>query len=107
MEVTIMINILLICSEGMSTSLLAKKMSEAAQEKNIEVNIWAVSGTAAADNVNKADVIILGPQVRYMLSKISQLVTDKNKPVYVADMRHYGTVNGKALLEEALRRLGK
>lgn len=101
-----MINILWICSEGMSTSLLAKKMTEAAVEKNIEVNIWAVSAAAAGDNVNKADVIILGPQVRYMLKKISDLVTDKNKPLYVSDMRNYGTMNGKALLEESLRKLG-
>lgn len=102
-----MINVLLICSQGMSTSLLAKKMIDAANEKNIEVNVWAVSATAAGDNVNKADVIILGPQIRYMLNKISQLVEDKNKPVYAADMRAYGTVNGKVLLEEALKKVSK
>lgn len=100
-----MVNILLVCSEGMSTSLLAKKMSDAAIEKGIEANIWAVSCAVACDNVDKADVIILGPQVRYMLSKITGMVKDKSKPVYTADMRAYGTVNGKALLEEALRRM--
>lgn len=102
-----MINILLICSLGISTSLLAKKMKDAANEKGIEVNVWAVSDTAAGDNVDKADLIILGPQIRYMLNKINQLVEDKNKPVYVADMRAYGTLNGKTMLEEALKKVGK
>lgn len=102
-----MINILLICSLGISTSFIAKKMIDAANEKNIRVNVWAVSANAAGDNVNKADVIILGPQIRYMINKISQLVEDKNKPVYVADMHAYGTVNGEALLEEALKKVGK
>lgn len=102
-----MVNILLVCSEGMSTSLLAKKMKDIAKEKNIEANVWSVNSAAAADNVDKADVIILAPQIRYMLNKISQLVEDKNKPVYAADMRAYGTINGKVLLEEALKKVGE
>lgn len=102
-----MIKILLVCSEGMSTSLLAKKIKEAAVEKNIEIEVDAVSSSAAKQHVNEYDCIILGPQIRFLLNKIQSMVKDKTKPIYAADMRHYGTVNGKALLEDALKRMGK
>lgn len=37
-----MIRIMLCCASGMSTSLLVEKMKKAADEENIEVDIWAV-----------------------------------------------------------------
>lgn len=94
-------NILLVCSAGMSTSLLVTKMKEAAQKKNVEVNIWAVGDAEASDNVGKADIVLLGPQVRFLLSKVEKMV-DGQKPVRVIDMVSYGTMNGEKVLETAL-----
>lgn len=102
-----MIKILLVCSEGMSTSLLAKRMEEAANKLAVDVTVSAVSSSVAKSCINDYDCVILGPQVRFMLKKIAELVEDKSKPVYAADMRAYGTVNGKFLLQEALGKLGK
>ena len=42
-----MTNILLVCSAGMSTSMMVKKMQEAAEEKKIEAEIWAVGDADA------------------------------------------------------------
>lgn len=93
-------NILLICSAGMSTSLLVTKMQKVAEENNEECNIWAVSQGEADSNWEKADVILLGPQVRFIQSKIKDMV--KNTiPVGVIDVVTYGRMDGLAVLEQA------
>ena len=66
-------NILLCCSAGMSTSLLVTKMEAAAKARGLEGKIWAVSGDAVKTNIDQADVLLLGPQVRYMLSSMKTL----------------------------------
>ncbi len=42
-------NILLVCSAGMSTSMLVTRMEKAAEELGVEAKIWAVSGDAASN----------------------------------------------------------
>ena len=96
-----MINILLICSAGMSTSLLMKKMQEAAKARNIEANIWAVGDSQAKANISKADVVLLGPQIKFMLPKIKEEAG--NIPVDAINMIYYGTMNGEKILDYALK----
>lgn len=99
-------NILLICSAGMSTSMLVKKMQAVADARGIDANIWAIGDSLASDNVGKADVILLGPQVKYLLAKTKDLVNNE-KPVDCIDMRNYGTMNGEKVLDQALELLKK
>ncbi|MFI3212288.1 MAG: PTS sugar transporter subunit IIB [Eubacteriales bacterium] len=96
--------ILLVCSAGMSTSIVVKKMEAAAQAKGIEAKIWAVGDALAKDNVGEADIIMLGPQVKYLLEKMKGIAGDK--PVGVIDMRDYGMMNGEAILNKALEMIG-
>ena len=94
-------NILLICSAGMSTSMLVEKMKIAAKKLDIDANIWAVGDAEAKHNVDKADVIMLGPQVKFLLQKTKDLVHD-SKPVLVIDMLSYGRFDGAKILADAL-----
>ncbi|HEL1562644.1 TPA: PTS sugar transporter subunit IIB [Streptococcus suis] len=95
-----MINILLCCSAGMSTSLLVTKMQKAADSRGLESTIWAVSADEAGQNVGKADVILLGPQIKFLRGDIESLAGDK--PLDVIPMRDYGMLNGEAVLDLAL-----
>lgn len=99
-----MVKILLVCSAGMSTSLMVNKMKEHADKKGIEVEIWAVPDAEAADNLEKADVLMLGPQVRFLENKMKEIAGDK--PVAVIDMMAYGTMNGEKVLDQALSLIG-
>lgn len=99
-----MVNIMLVCAAGMSTSLLVNKMKEHAVKQNIQVNIWATGEADFKLNWEKADIILLGPQVRYQEAKIKETVQGKI-PVAVIDMMSYGTMNGKKVLEDALAKL--
>lgn len=99
-------NILLVCTAGMSTSMLVKRMKDVAVKKNIKVNIWAVGDAKSKEETKKADVIMLGPQVRFLENKIKGYVENK-KPVIVIDMQMYGRMDGEAVLNEALKALEK
>ncbi|CAH0308046.1 Lichenan-specific phosphotransferase enzyme IIB component [Peribacillus sp. Bi96] len=95
-------NILLVCSAGMSTSLLVTKMEKAAEAKGIEAKIWAVSADQAGENIDNADVLLLGPQVRYLLNDVKKMAESKPVVVDVINQVHYGLMNGEAVLETAL-----
>ena len=74
-----MVNILLVCSAGMSTSMLVKRMQESAEAKGLEANIWAVGDANSKDAAKKADIILLGPQVRYLKSKTEKMVDGRDR----------------------------
>lgn len=93
--------IMLVCSAGMSTSMLVKKMQDAAKNKGVDVEIFAVA-EADARNHSDVDVVLLGPQVRFLLKKIQEMVASKGTPVAVIESVHYGTLNGDAVLTQAL-----
>lgn len=98
-------NIYLVCNAGMSTSILVKKMQDAAKNHNIDVNIEAFSVEILDERVESADAILLGPQIRHMLSDVKKIVGDQC-PVDVIDMRDYGTINGEKVLNKALKLIG-
>ncbi|MBS7577032.1 MULTISPECIES: PTS sugar transporter subunit IIB [unclassified Enterococcus] len=103
-------NIMLVCSAGMSTSLLVTKMEKAAIEKGIEANIFAVSASEAdiklEDAEHPVDVLLLGPQVRFMENQFKEKVASKNIPVAVINMSDYGMMNGENVLKTALELIG-
>jgi cellobiose PTS system EIIB component len=94
-------NILLCCAAGMSTSLLVSKMEKAASEQGKKYKIWAVSGDVVTNHLDEADVLLLGPQVRYILPQLKKLCEEKNIPVDVINLVHYGTCNGAEVLKFA------
>lgn len=100
-----MIKILLVCSAGMSTSLMVNKMKDAAAQRGIEAEIWAVGDAGAANNIGNADIMMLGPQVRFLESKMKGIAGEK--PVTVIDMQAYAMMNGAKVLDQALKLLGK
>ncbi|QCJ44673.1 PTS sugar transporter subunit IIB [Bacillus sp. S3] len=94
--------IMLVCSAGMSTSLLVTKMEQAAKDMGEEVKIFAVSEAEANRHFDEIDVLLLGPQVRFLKGKIEKAVAGKNIPVDVIDTVAYGMMNGQAVLTKAL-----
>lgn len=93
-------NLILFCSGGFSTSLLVKKIEEAAKEKNIEISVKAY-GVEFVDRLQTLpDVVLIGPQVRFRFKEISDKLSPI--PVGVIDMSAYGLADGKAVLEQAL-----
>lgn len=96
--------ILLVCSEGMSTSFITMKMNEIAKEKQIDVFVYAKSESSIEDELNQVDCILLGPQISYLEQKIKERVNGK-VPVESINVLDFGRMNALAILKQAIRLL--
>lgn len=92
-------NILLACNAGLSTSMLVEKMRESALEQNLETEILAVSTNDIEDHVEEFDVVLLGPQVRFMKDQIQERISI---PVDVIDGMDYGMLRGENVLKHGM-----
>ncbi len=100
--------ILLVCCAGMSTSLLVTRMNDAAGKEGIDCKIWATSEKELPEEFAKepADVILVGPQIRYLIKQIRKEINNQ-VPVELIDMRTYGMMDGKKVLQQALDIINK
>ena len=95
--------IMLVCSAGMSTSLLVTKMEQAAEKVGDEVEIFALPMSDGINRLSTVDCVLLGPQVRFNLAKIKEEAAKVNPglPVDVIDMKDYGMMNGEKVYNYA------
>lgn len=90
--------VLLVCSIGMSTSLLTNSMRRVAgADETIEASSYDELEGAA----ERFDVVLLGPQIRFRLSEAVAKLAPLGKPVAVIDMRAYGIMDGVAVMAQA------
>lgn len=94
--------ILLACSSGMSTSLLVNKMKEAATKQGIEAEIWAVGQSEVEKEMTKADVLLFGPQMRFLKTKYKAKSKELNLPMEVIPPVSYGRCDGAEVLKLAI-----
>lgn len=103
-----MIRIALFCAAGMSTSLLVKKMKDAADKKGIDCHIEAYPESTLSKRLEEGiDVALLGPQIRFKLGAAKKLCDEKGVPIAVIDTLDYGTMNGDKVIDSALSLLEK
>lgn len=97
-----MIRVLIVCSWGMSTSLLVDSMLAAAAARKCEVTVEALSAGEYAAKVEECDVVLIAPQIRHLRKSIEKLAMSIGKPVALIEPFHYATMNGQAVLEQVL-----
>jgi PTS system cellobiose-specific IIB component len=85
----------------MSTSLLVTKMEAAAKAEGFEAKIWAVSANEVNNHLDNADVLLIGPQVRYLLPQLKKKGLEKGVPVDAINPVHYGLCKGAEVLKFA------
>ena len=94
----------LVCCAGMSTSMIVRKMEEEIRKQDLDVEVSATSVNAALDEATAgkfdADVVLVGPQMRFALKNIQEKVGDI--PVKDIDMRMYGLMDAKGILQMGL-----
>ena len=96
--------IVLLCAAGMSTTMLVKKMREAANAEGLECTITAYPQADAKEKASDADAILLGPQIRFAKPKVQEECP--NVPIDAIDMKIYGRMDGKGALEVAKKLMG-
>ena len=94
--------ITLVCGAGMSTSLLVVKMNDAAQKLGVEAKIIAVAEAELKHHIDNTDVLLLGPQVRFLINKYKTAYEPRGIKVDVINSMDYGLMNGEKVLNHAL-----
>jgi PTS system cellobiose-specific IIB component len=94
--------IMLCCSAGMSTSLLVKKMVAEADARGLDVEIKAFGVAEFEQEVGNYQVVLLGPQVKYMQKTLQNQASTYGIQVEPINMMDYGMQNGAAVLDFAL-----
>ncbi|WP_312712371.1 PTS sugar transporter subunit IIB [Proteiniclasticum ruminis] len=98
-----MINIVLFCSTGLSTSLLVKKMEQTAKEKDLKIQVASYPESAMKKYIKDADVVLVGPQVRHALLEIKEVCDAHQVPLETISTKDYGSMDGEKILSQALR----
>lgn len=98
--------VLLCCAGGMSTGLLMKKMEKYWADLGIDLKIKATSTNGVERYFDDYDVILIGPQMRFMLDTIK---SKTDKPVEVIPTLTYGMQKCdelKVLIDEMYESIG-
>lgn len=95
-----MIRVLIVCSWGMSTSLLVESMLAAAAASNYKLTVEALSAGEYAAQVDECDVVLIAPQIRHLRKSIEKLALSVGKPVALIEPFHYATMDGQAVLAQ-------
>lgn len=94
--------IVLVCAFGMSTSLMVTKMNTAAVKNGVQVKIRALPEGEFEKYAGETDILLLGPQVKYLLEKMKAAYEPKGIKVGLISTTDYGMMNGEKVLKQAL-----
>lgn len=97
--------IVLLCSGGMSTGMLVKKMEKYAAETNYECKIEAYGFADAKRVTQDADCILVGPQLKFAFKEV-QAMCKEGVPVYLMSMAEYGGMKGDVFVKKARELMG-
>lgn len=97
-----MMKVLFVCCAGMSTSLLVEKVRQTAKDRGVEMELDALGESDARKNLSVADVVLLGPQVRYLEKSLGKEIEGTNTKLAMADMLAYGRLDGGKILDQIL-----
>ena len=96
--------IMLACAAGMSTSMLVKRMQDAAKAEGKDYEIFAKSTSdidAELASDHKPNVLLLGPQVGYLKNDVKKKTDEAGIPMDVINMMDYGMMKGDKVLAAA------
>ena len=95
-----MTKVMFVCSAGMSTSLLVEKVKKEASTAGVDLDIYAVSEAEAKKDLKQAEVLLLGPQVRYLENTFRKELEGSGVKLDVIEMRTYGLMDGKKVFAQ-------
>lgn len=81
------------CSAGASTSLFAVNVQKAMDAKGFDGDIKAYSASTVSENGASADIILIGPQSRFLKPDVEKKFPEKT--VSVVPPQVFGAMNGE------------
>jgi len=100
-------NILLVCSAGMSTAIVLKALEREAAKAGRAVTVRAVAAGELAETVKSGwDIVLVAPQVRHRLAEFEAAAAEAGVPVALIPPQGYSPLGGAVVLKEIDRILG-
>lgn len=90
--------ILLVCGQGMSTSLLVQAMYMYAREGDY---IESTSFEELPSVIDEYDVLLASPQIRFRIPVIERMIKPRTQIVGLMDMKAYGKLDGETIYKQA------
>lgn len=87
------------CNAGLSSGLIVERMRKISPDDDIN----AFQSTKMEVELPKADVVLVSPALRFMLSKAEKLAKPYGIPCGVIDMKAYGFGDGEAVYKQAVQ----
>ncbi|MFW5894990.1 MAG: PTS sugar transporter subunit IIB [Bacillota bacterium] len=93
--------ILLVCSGGMSTTIVVKSLMKEAQKEGLDLHVEAVGTQAFQDEVKKDyDAAMVAPQIRHRYDTLKKLADEAGVPCGLIEPRAYSPMGGDRLLKQ-------
>lgn len=96
-----MTKILLVCSGGMSSTIVVKTIEKEAAIEGMEVEVKAV-GTGQYDEEvrNGWNIVLVAPQVRHRMPVFEGIAKELNIPIALISPQGYSPMGGKKVMEQ-------
>ena len=92
--------ILLCCLAGVTSTLFASKLKDAASRKRADVIVWSASEHAVEHSIGLADVVLVTPQLKGSVEKIQAL--DPEKKVLLISEEDFAGFNAIKVFDQIL-----
>lgn len=97
-------NILLVCSGGMSSAIVVKTIQGEAGKKGIDINVKSVGASELGDELKAGwDAVLVAPQVRHRLKDFEAEAAEYKTPVALIPPQAYTPLGGPAVLAQILQ----
>lgn len=95
--------ILIVCGGGASSSFIAQNVQREGNARGLDLNVDAISETELEDYAESKDVILAGPHLKYLEKNLREIVNEYNVPFDFIDEKDYARMDGKNILDQALK----
>lgn len=102
-----MINVILCCAAGLSTSMMVSEIKDAAKKENVDIHIEAIPESNLKYCNPLPEIILLGPQLSYRLDDLKNQYVSQGIKVDVISMMDYGMLDGNAVLKKIRKLKGE
>lgn len=92
--------VIMVCSGGMSSSMIVDAVKKEAAKENFDLEIVAVGTEAFENEIADYDLGLVAPQVRHRLDKFKKVGEAVNKPVDVIDPMGYTPIGAPKILKQ-------
>ncbi|GEQ04022.1 MULTISPECIES: PTS sugar transporter subunit IIB [Staphylococcus] len=92
--------VIMVCSGGMSSSMIVDAVKKEAAKENFDLEIVAVGTEAFENEIADYDLGLVAPQVRHRLDKFKKIGEAVNKPVDVIDPMGYTPIGAPKILKQ-------